>query len=372
LCTDTPDWVDAKDYGCDSYEEDDDPGCPKYGSDPDWIGDMGSASENCCYCFPTSNQTRPLSSISVSSHSTISPPLLFQGTLLNQQGNAIPNAKIQIWQTDFNGNYDHPDSEGYTMSNFQYFGTDTTESDGNFDFLTYRPVAYANRPAHFHLKVWVEDNKDTPALVTQFYFTDDPLSLSRPEMLRLDVTEVDSNLYSYGSYVNGTIVIDGKSSLAIAKTDRDESLLVLTPDQPEGPFYPVIDFFSMDNDLTVVDVAEDSGIPTENALTSTSPSPTPSVLPTVFFTSASPIITTPQLSRWPSIFTQWDEFTTENDDRKLGQPTTKKPTTTPTKAPTSANPTATPTTQPTTGQPTTKKPTTTDSEGNVDGSDCVK
>ena len=188
LCTDTPDWVDAKDYGCDSYEEDDDPGCPKYGSDPDWIGDMGSASENCCYCFPTSNQTRPLSSISVSSHSTISPPLLFQGTLLNQQGNAIPNAKIQIWQTDFNGNYDHPDSEGYTMSNFQYFGTDTTESDGNFDFLTYRPVAYANRPAHFHLKVWVEDNKDTPALVTQFYFTDDPLSLSRPEMLRLDVT----------------------------------------------------------------------------------------------------------------------------------------------------------------------------------------
>ena len=231
---------------------------------------------------------------------------------------------------------------------------------------------YADRPAHFHLKVWVEDNKDTPALVTQFYFTDDPLSLSHPEMLRLDVTEVGSNLYSYGSYVNGTIVIDGKSSLAIATTDGDESLLLLTPDQPEGPFYPVIDFFSMDNDLTVVDVAEDSGIPTENALTSTSPSPTPSVLPTVFFTSAYPIITTPQLSRWPSIFTQWDEFTTENDDRKLGQPTTKKPTTTPTKAPTSANPTATPTTQPTTGQPTTKKPTTTDSEGNVDGSDCVK
>ena len=220
----------------------------------------------------------------------------------------------------------------------------------------------------------MEDNKDTPALVTQFYFTDDPLSLSHPEMLRLDVTEVDSNLHSYGSYVNGTIVIDGKSSLAIATTDGDESLLLLTPDQPEGPFYPVIDFFSMDNDLTVVDVAEDSGIPTENALISTSPSPTHSMLPTVFFTSASPIITTPQSMPpiKPSFFTQWDELTTENDDRKLGQPATKKPTTTPTKAPTSANPMATPTTQPTAGQPTTKKPTTSDSEGNVDGSDCVK
>jgi hypothetical protein len=258
------------------------------------------------------------------------------------------------------------------MSNFQYFGTDTTERNGNFDFLTYRPVVYADRPAHFHLMVWVEDNKDTPALVTQFYFRDDPLSLSRPEMLRLNVTEVDSNQYSYGSYVNGTIVIDGKSSLAIAMTDGDKSLLVLTPDQPKGPFYPVNDFFSMDNDLTVIDdavsMAEDSGITTENALTSTSPSPT------VFFTSASPIITMPQSMppTKPSFFTQWDELTTENDDRKLGQPTTKKPTTTPTKVPTSANPMATPTAQPTTGQPTTKKPTTTDSEGNVDGSNYFK
>jgi hypothetical protein len=233
------------------------------------------------------------------------------------------------------------------MSNFQYFGTDTTESKGNFDFLTYRPAVYANRPAHFHLMVWLEDNKDTPALVTQFYFTDDPLSLSHPEILRLDVKEVDSNLYSYGSYVNGTIVIDGKSSLAIATTDGDESLLVFTPDQPEGPFYPVNDFFSMDNDLTVVDdaisMAEDSGITTENALTSTLPSQMPSVLPTVFFTSASPIITMPQSMppTKPSFFTQWDELTRENDDRKLGQPTMKKP-------------------------------TTTDSEGTMDGSNYVK
>lgn len=65
-------------------------------------------------------------------------PLLFQGALLNQQGNTIPNAKIQLWQTDFNGNYLHPDNSGSsTMSDFQYFGTDTTDADGKFDFLTY-------------------------------------------------------------------------------------------------------------------------------------------------------------------------------------------------------------------------------------------
>jgi hypothetical protein len=37
LCTgNTPDWVDAGGYGCGSYEETDEPGCPKYGNDPDW------------------------------------------------------------------------------------------------------------------------------------------------------------------------------------------------------------------------------------------------------------------------------------------------------------------------------------------------
>ena len=207
-----------------------------------------------------------------------SSPLLFQGTLLSQQGSAIPNAKIQLWQTDFNGNYLHPDSGSSTMSDFQYFGTDTTDTNGKFDFLTYRPGAYSNRPVHFHFMVWVED---TQTLVTQFYFTDDPLSSSVPDMLRLDVIEVDSNLYNYGSYVNGTIVIDGSSSSsAFTTTDGDESLLDPTPEQSLGPFYPVIDFFSMDNDLTAVDdeevsIPKDTVIPTESDVTTYIPTSSP-------------------------------------------------------------------------------------------------
>lgn len=184
-------------------------------------------------------------------------PLLFQGTLLNTLGHVIPNAKIQLWQTDHFGNYLHPDSGVSTTSNFQYFGTDSTGSDGLFDFLTYRPGRYASRPTHFHLMVWVDDatksgeNAVTQALTTQFYFTDDPLSVTVPEMLRLDVVEVDSDLYSYGSYVNCTIVIDAASSSSFT----GEKYLELTPEQQLGPFYPVIDFFLMDNDLTAVDDA---------------------------------------------------------------------------------------------------------------------
>ena len=31
------------------YEQND--FCPSYGGDPFWVGDMGSVTENCCYCI---------------------------------------------------------------------------------------------------------------------------------------------------------------------------------------------------------------------------------------------------------------------------------------------------------------------------------
>ena len=65
FCTgNTPDWVDGEGYGCNWYEENDGPGCPVYGNDPVWIGDMGSASKNCCYCFLSNN---PIPSPSITS-----------------------------------------------------------------------------------------------------------------------------------------------------------------------------------------------------------------------------------------------------------------------------------------------------------------
>eukprot|EP01083_Nonionella_stella_P247992 859137_1 len=95
-------------------------------------------------------------------------PLLFRGTLLNQNGNPIRNAKIQLWQTDLDGNYLHshpgaavnpPSSEhASTVSDFQYFGTDGTDYNGNFEFLTHRPGIYGARPySHFHFMVWLQE-----------------------------------------------------------------------------------------------------------------------------------------------------------------------------------------------------------------------
>ena len=47
----TPDWVDNYGSGCEWYERVDQPGCPTYGNT--FTGDMGPASETCCYCMMT-------------------------------------------------------------------------------------------------------------------------------------------------------------------------------------------------------------------------------------------------------------------------------------------------------------------------------
>jgi hypothetical protein len=162
------------------------------------------------------------------------------------------------------------------VSDFQYFGTDATDANGDFEFLTYRPGVYPNRPySHFHFMVWLNDpvvgddgEAPLPALITQFYFRDE--SPPFPDILQLDVTEVDPSMYKFGSYVNGTIVVDANPSLT------GNTLLPTSPKQPEGPFYPVPQFFSMDNDLTTADdMATQTTYPTVAPETSIIPGLTP-------------------------------------------------------------------------------------------------
>ncbi|KAL9182490.1 hypothetical protein ACHAXT_013142 [Thalassiosira profunda] len=181
-------------------------------------------------------------------------PLLFQGTLLNQQGTPVEGARVQMWQTDLNGNYLHsrpsaagaPQLEDHAsiVSDFQYFGTDATDENGAFDFLTYRPGIYSQRPfSHFHFMVWLDAEDANPALVTQFYFRDE--SPPFPEELHLDITPVDASIYGFGGYVNGTMVVADPSV-----TLTGGASLPVSPTQAQGPFYPEVDFFSIGNDLT--------------------------------------------------------------------------------------------------------------------------
>jgi hypothetical protein len=173
------------------------------------------------------------------------PLLLFRGTLLNDLGAAVEGADVQFWQTDPNGVYDHPGAEGANalVSDFQYFGTAKTLGDGSFWFLTHRPGIYTGRPTHFHYKIWVDGEN---ILTSQFYFADENTQYS--DMQQLELQEHDFGVERLGFVTNKTIVVDMKMGGSGP----------FTPQDMEGPFYPVVDFFKFDNDLTNASMTSDA------------------------------------------------------------------------------------------------------------------
>ena len=126
------------------------------------------------------------------------------GMILTRQGRPLANATVEIWHTDFNGNYRHP--RGWAQDqldpNFGYFGKVKTNSEGFYFFKTIRPrwyqlVGFPNTPAdgipraaHIHMKI---RHKDHGVTTTEAYFDNasheeiapqDRVFLSRPKAVR--------------------------------------------------------------------------------------------------------------------------------------------------------------------------------------------
>jgi protocatechuate 3,4-dioxygenase beta subunit len=99
--------------------------------------------------------------------------VLLVGRVLDVAGKPITDARVEIWQCDVNGRYLHrSDGAGSDRdSGFQGFGYDLTGSDGAYRFRTIKPVPYAGRTPHIHVKVLI-DNRER--LTTQFYLPDHP------------------------------------------------------------------------------------------------------------------------------------------------------------------------------------------------------
>ena len=166
--------------------------------------------------------------------------LILYGQVLNQAGNPIGGATVEIWQTDTDGVYDHPNAPTDNMdANFQHFGSSTTDENGMYIFRTVKPAAeFGNRPLHIHFKVRI-DGEDV--LTSQFYFVEDSAG-NQPEIILLnpeDMTDEDGNAYLLAMK---NIVVQTVES----------GSLELTPNQTEGPFYPVVNVSEYDNDLMVV------------------------------------------------------------------------------------------------------------------------
>lgn len=103
------------------------------------------------------------------------------GRVLNQRGEPVRNARVEIWQTNSHGRYAHP-SDPYTAApldpNFQGFAVQSTDSEGYYRIKTVRPGPYPSREGTWmrapHIHFDIQGRFDRK--VTQMYFPNDPLN----------------------------------------------------------------------------------------------------------------------------------------------------------------------------------------------------
>jgi protocatechuate 3,4-dioxygenase beta subunit len=108
--------------------------------------------------------------------------IIVTGRVLDEDGRAVPNTLIEIWQANAAGRYIHVvDQHPAPIDpNFLGGGRCITDSEGRYKFYSIKPGAYpwrnhhnAWRPNHIHFSLF------GPALatrlVTQMYFPGDPL-----------------------------------------------------------------------------------------------------------------------------------------------------------------------------------------------------
>ena len=95
------------------------------------------------------------------------------GRVLDRDGRPLAGARVEIWQCDVNGVYLHrrDPNRDFLDPAFQGFGRSLTDAGGGYAFRTIKPVPYAGRTPHIHVKVWHQERE---RLTTQFYLPDHP------------------------------------------------------------------------------------------------------------------------------------------------------------------------------------------------------
>ncbi|MDP1748426.1 MAG: protocatechuate 3,4-dioxygenase [Reyranella sp.] len=99
--------------------------------------------------------------------------LHLKGRVIGVDGRPLAGTLVEIWQCDAQGLYDHPRQPGRDRRDaaFQGYGRMRTDADGVYRFRTLKPVAYAGRTPHIHLKVATGDGR---LLTSQFYVAGEP------------------------------------------------------------------------------------------------------------------------------------------------------------------------------------------------------
>jgi protocatechuate 3,4-dioxygenase, beta subunit len=108
--------------------------------------------------------------------------ILVTGRVLDEDGRALPDTLIEIWQANAAGRYNHrvDQHDAPLDPNFTGAGRVLTDTEGRYRFMTIRPGEYpwrnhynAWRPAHIHFSLF--GPAIVQRLITQMYFPGDPL-----------------------------------------------------------------------------------------------------------------------------------------------------------------------------------------------------
>lgn len=108
--------------------------------------------------------------------------IIVHGRVQDENGRAVPNTMVEIWQANAGGRYRHRKDTYFAPidPNFGGCGRTLTDAEGYYFFRTVKPGAYPWRnnindwrPAHIHVSVF--GGSFSQRLITQMYFEGDPL-----------------------------------------------------------------------------------------------------------------------------------------------------------------------------------------------------
>jgi protocatechuate 3,4-dioxygenase beta subunit len=116
--------------------------------------------------------------------------IVLKGRVLDEAGNPVPQARVEIWQCDVNGRYLHSGDSGGAPRDpaFQGFGHVVTGPDGEYAFRTIKPVPYPGRTPHIHVKV-LHGGRE---LTSQFYIAGHALNARDGLFRRMTPQEQDA------------------------------------------------------------------------------------------------------------------------------------------------------------------------------------
>ena len=115
-------------------------------------------------------------------HEALGERIIVRGRVLDEDGRAVPDTMLEIWQANAAGRYNHErdQHDAPRDPHFKGEGRVFTDAQGWYQFTTIKPGAYpwrnhanAWRPNHIHFSLFGPGF--ATRLITQMYFPGDPL-----------------------------------------------------------------------------------------------------------------------------------------------------------------------------------------------------